>query len=75
MLVLSRNVGEEIVIGDNINIKVISIRGNIVRLGFDAPKDVPVHRKEVWKDIQQQGHKTHAGMPSVGIRSEDKNAK
>jgi carbon storage regulator len=65
MLVLSRNIGEEIIIGDNIVIKVISIRGNVARLGVDAPKSVPVHRKEIWKTIQETGHSTHAGMPSV----------
>jgi len=65
MLVLSRNVGEEIVINDDIHIKVISVRGNVVRFGVEAPKSVPVHRKEIWLDIKQQGHKTHAGMPSV----------
>jgi carbon storage regulator len=47
MLVLSRKVGEEIVIGDSIRLKVLSIRGNQIRLGFTAPKDVIIHREEL----------------------------
>ena len=47
MLVLSRKVGEEIVIGDNIRIKIVDIRGGKVRLGIVAPKDVIVDRQEI----------------------------
>ena len=47
MLVLSRKVGEEIVIGGNIRIKVVEIRGGKVRLGIVAPRDVPVDRQEI----------------------------
>ena len=51
MLVLSRHKGEVIVIGDNIKIVVVEIKGDKVRLGIDAPKEVTVHRKEVWDKI------------------------
>lgn len=54
MLVLSRKVGEEIVIGDNIKIAVVAIHGDKVRIGIKAPKDVPVHRKEVSDLIKQK---------------------
>jgi carbon storage regulator len=47
MLVLSRKVGEEIVIGDNIRVTVVGVRGNQVRLGFSAPPDVAIHRSEL----------------------------
>ena len=47
MLVLNRKVDEKIQIGDNVTITLLSIRGGVARLGIDAPKDVPVHRKEV----------------------------
>jgi carbon storage regulator len=47
MLVLSRKVGEEIVIGDNIRVKVLSVRGNQIRLGFTAPDNVVIHREEL----------------------------
>jgi carbon storage regulator len=47
MLVLSRKIGEEIVIGDNIRVTVVSIRGNQVRLGFSAPDEIPIQRAEL----------------------------
>jgi carbon storage regulator len=47
MLVLSRKIGEEIIIGDNIRVTVVAIRGNQVRLGFSAPDDVHIHRSEL----------------------------
>lgn len=47
MLVLSRKVGEEIVIGDGIRVKVLSVQGNQVRLGFVAPRSVTIHRQEL----------------------------
>lgn len=52
MLVLSRKRDEEIVIDDRIRIVVVEIRGDKVRLGIEAPRDVDVHRKEIW-DIRQ----------------------
>ena len=54
MLVLSRKKYEAIVIRDDIVITVIEIRGDKVRLGFDAPKDVPVHRHEVYEAIKRE---------------------
>ncbi|MGI5830934.1 MAG: carbon storage regulator CsrA [Thermoguttaceae bacterium] len=52
MLVLSRKKNESIVINDNITVVVIEVRGDKVRLGIEAPKDVPVHRKEIYNAIQ-----------------------
>ena len=54
MLVLSRKKNESIVINDDITIVVVEIRGDKVRLGVDAPKEVPVHRREVYEAIQRQ---------------------
>ena len=54
MLVLSRKRNEQIVIGENIVIVVVDIRGDKVRLGIEAPKSVPVHRKEVYEAIQRE---------------------
>ena len=51
MLVLSRKTGEKIVIGDNIAITVVEVKGGKVRIGIEAPADVPVHREEVFKAI------------------------
>ena len=54
MLVLSRKKDEKIVIGDKITIMVIEIRGNKVRLRIDAPRDVTVHREEVYEAIKRE---------------------
>ncbi len=54
MLILARKVGQSIVINDNIELLVIEVRGDQVRLGIDAPKSIPVHRKEVWDEIQRE---------------------
>lgn len=54
MLVLSRKKNESIIINDNITITVIEIRGDKVRLGIEAPKDVSVHRREVYEAIHNQ---------------------
>ena len=54
MLVLSRKKDEKIVIGDHITLMVIDIRGDKVRLGIEAPKDVAVHRQEVYEAIQKE---------------------
>ena len=54
MLVLSRKKDEKIVIGDSITLMVIEIRGDKVRLGIDAPRDVAVHREEVYEAIKRE---------------------
>ena len=54
MLVLSRQRDESVVIGDNIVVTIVDIRGDKVRLGIEAPKDVPVHRNEVFEAIQRE---------------------
>ena len=54
MLVLSRKKDEKIVIGDNITLMVIEIRGDKVRLGIDAPRHVTVHREEVYEAIKRE---------------------
>ena len=54
MLVLSRNKDEKIIIGDSITLMVIEIKNDKVRLGIEAPKDVTVHREEVYAAIKEQ---------------------
>ncbi len=54
MLVLSRKINQSIMIGDEIEIKVLEIRGDQVRLGIEAPKRIPVHRKEIYEAIMKE---------------------
>ena len=54
MLVLSRQRDESIMIGDNVEITIVDVRGNKVRLGITAPKIIPVHRREVYNAIQRE---------------------
>ncbi|HEX4129992.1 MAG TPA: carbon storage regulator CsrA [Pirellulales bacterium] len=57
MLVLSRQRDESIIIGDNIVITIVDIRGDKVRLGINAPTEIPVHRREVYEAIQRENLK------------------
>ena len=57
MLVLSRHRDESIMIGDNVMITIVDIRGDKVRLGIDAPQEVPVHRQEVYEAIKRENEK------------------
>ena len=59
MLVLSRKTDEKIIIGDSITITVVAIGDGKVRLGIDAPKDVPVHREEVYDAIKREQEKNN----------------
>jgi carbon storage regulator len=54
MLILTRRVGETVVIGDDITVTVLGVKGNQVRLGIGAPKDVAVHREEVYERIKAE---------------------
>ena len=58
MLVLSRSTDESIMVGENIEITIIAVRGNTVRLGITAPRSIPVHRKEVYKAIHREKNTT-----------------
>ncbi|QDT67768.1 hypothetical protein MalM25_06720 [Planctomycetes bacterium MalM25] len=57
MLVLSRQRDESIIIGDNVVITVVDVRGDKVRLGIDAPTEIPVHRREVYEAIQRENNR------------------
>ena len=54
MLILTRRLGETLIIGDDIYITLLSVRGNQARLGINAPKEVSVHREEIYQRIQQE---------------------
>lgn len=54
MLILTRRVGETLMIGDKVTVTVLGVKGNQVRLGINAPKDVAVHREEIFQRIQRE---------------------
>jgi len=54
MLILTRKVGESIMIGDSIEVKVLGIRSGQIKIGVEAPKDITVHREEIHKRIQEE---------------------
>jgi len=68
MLVLSRQRDESIIIGDNVQITIVDIRGDKVRLGIEAPSDVTVHRKEVFDAIQRENRRA-AGVTTDDVAS------
>ena len=55
MLILTRRVGESLMVGDNITVTVLGVKGNQVRIGVNAPRDVTVHREEIYQRIQGDG--------------------
>jgi len=65
MLILTRRSGESIKIGDDITISVIDVRGHQVRLGIEAPRDVVVHREEIYDLIQDQNRLAAAQSPDT----------
>ncbi|HTD74180.1 MAG TPA: carbon storage regulator CsrA [Steroidobacteraceae bacterium] len=57
MLILTRRVGETLMIGNDITVTVLGVKANQIRLGIEAPKDVPVHREEVYARVQEEKSK------------------
>ncbi|MFT5710218.1 MAG: carbon storage regulator [Halioglobus sp.] len=60
MLILTRRVGESLMVGEEITVTVLGVKGNQVRIGIDAPKDVAVHREEIFKRIQNGDDSTES---------------
>ncbi len=60
MLILTRRVGETLMIGDDITVTVLGVKGNQTRIGINAPRDVAVHREEIYERIRAQGNNVAA---------------
>lgn len=67
MLVLSRKINQTVMVGDEISVTIISISSDKVRLGFEAPADVPVHRLEIWEALKRQARRFVTGGIKRGL--------
>lgn len=61
MLILTRRVGETLMVGDDVSITVLGVKGNQVRVGINAPKDVPIHREEIYQKIKAKKDEENLG--------------
>lgn len=68
MLILTRRAGETLMIGDDVSITVLGVKGNQVRIGVNAPKNVSVHREEIYQRIQRE--KTNQGIGGSNAQAE-----
>ena len=62
MLILTRRIGEIVRIGDDVSVTVLGIKGNQVRIGVEAPKDIPVHREEIFERIRNEHERVRGSI-------------
>ena len=61
MLILTRRIGETVMVGDEVSVTVLGVKGNQVRVGIEAPRDVAVHREEIYQRIQEEDEEKGTG--------------
>jgi carbon storage regulator len=56
MLILTRRVGETVIVGNDVTVTIVGVKGNQIRIGISAPKNVPIHREEIYERIRREQH-------------------
>ena len=71
MLILTRRVGEAVMIGNDVTVTILGVKGNQVRVGVNAPRDVAVHREEIFERIKREDQVGDSGRPSKSDDGQD----